>query len=87
MQAEALIIELDTPGGLDTSMRSIVKDIIGSQVPVVVFVYIPPSLYGIDIFTGSRSPVFINDGFKPQEIVAVGSFTRVMTQAKRLSVF
>ncbi len=38
MNAEALIIELDTPGGLDTSMRSIVKDIIGSSVPVIVYV-------------------------------------------------
>lgn len=37
-KAEALIIELDTPGGLDTSMRIIVKDIIGSEVPVVVYV-------------------------------------------------
>jgi len=35
---EALVIELDTPGGLDTSMRSIVKEIIGSEVPVIVFV-------------------------------------------------
>jgi membrane-bound serine protease (ClpP class) len=35
---EALVIELDTPGGLDTSMRNIVKEIIGSQVPVIVFV-------------------------------------------------
>lgn len=35
---EALIIELDTPGGLDTSMRNIVKDIIGSEVPVIVYV-------------------------------------------------
>jgi membrane-bound serine protease (ClpP class) len=35
---EALIIELDTPGGLDSSMRNTVKDIIGSDVPVVVFV-------------------------------------------------
>lgn len=35
---EALIIELDTPGGLDTSMRSIVKDIINSEVPVIVYV-------------------------------------------------
>jgi membrane-bound serine protease (ClpP class) len=35
---EALVIELDTPGGLDTSMRNIVKDIIGSEVPVIVFV-------------------------------------------------
>jgi membrane-bound serine protease (ClpP class) len=38
MKAEALIIKLDTPGGLDTSMRSIVKDIIRSDVPVVVYV-------------------------------------------------
>lgn len=38
MRAEALVIELDTPGGLDTSMRSIVKAIIGSSVPVVVYV-------------------------------------------------
>ncbi len=37
-KAEALIIELDTPGGLDTSMRSIVKDINASDIPVVVFV-------------------------------------------------
>lgn len=36
--AEALVIELDTPGGLDTSMRNIVKEIIGSDVPVIVFV-------------------------------------------------
>ncbi|MBA4371907.1 MAG: serine protease [Thermodesulfovibrio sp.] len=37
-RAEALVIELDTPGGLDTSMRSMVRDILGSGVPVVVFV-------------------------------------------------
>ncbi len=38
MQAEALVIELDTPGGLDTSMRNIVKEIIGSSIPVIVYV-------------------------------------------------
>jgi membrane-bound serine protease (ClpP class) len=36
--SEALIIELDTPGGLDTSMRDIVKDISSSTVPVIVYV-------------------------------------------------
>lgn len=36
--AEALIIQLDTPGGLDTSMRDIVKVIIASNVPVIVHV-------------------------------------------------
>jgi membrane-bound serine protease (ClpP class) len=38
MKAAALVIELDTPGGLDTSMRSIVKDIMGSSIPIVVYV-------------------------------------------------
>lgn len=37
-KCEALVIELDTPGGLDASMRTIVKDIIGSEVPVVIYV-------------------------------------------------
>ncbi len=37
-QAEALVIELDTPGGLDTSMRQIAQGIINAKVPVVVFV-------------------------------------------------
>ncbi len=36
--ALALIIQLDTPGGLDTSMRDIVKDIVNARVPVVVYV-------------------------------------------------
>ena len=37
-QAGALIILLDTPGGLDSSMRQMVKSIIGSAVPVVTYV-------------------------------------------------
>ncbi|MFQ5853633.1 MAG: nodulation protein NfeD [Candidatus Binatia bacterium] len=36
--ARALIIQLDTPGGLLTSTRSIVKEILGAPVPVVVYV-------------------------------------------------
>ncbi|HID95227.1 MAG TPA: nodulation protein NfeD [Candidatus Latescibacteria bacterium] len=36
--AECLIIELDTPGGLMKSMRSIVKEILSSPVPIVVYV-------------------------------------------------
>jgi len=37
--AECLIIELNTPGGLLKSSRVIVGDLLGSPVPVVVFVY------------------------------------------------
>lgn len=37
--AQALVILLDTPGGLDDSMRSIVKDFYASRVPIVVYVW------------------------------------------------
>ncbi len=37
-EAECLIIKLDTPGGLDASMRVIVKRIMAAEVPVVVYV-------------------------------------------------
>jgi len=37
-KAACLIIELDTPGGLAESMRDIVMSILGSRVPVVVYV-------------------------------------------------
>lgn len=36
--ASAVIVQLDTPGGLDSSMRDIVQRINGARVPVVVFV-------------------------------------------------
>ena len=37
-KAELLIIQLDTPGGLDTSMRMIIKEMMASSVPIVVYV-------------------------------------------------
>ncbi len=37
-RAVALVIELDTPGGLDISMRAIIKEMMSSEVPTVVYV-------------------------------------------------
>jgi len=37
-RAAALVITLDTPGGLDTSMRQMVQDLLNSSVPIIVFV-------------------------------------------------
>lgn len=36
--AAAVLLELSTPGGLDTSMRDIIRAIIGSRVPVIAYV-------------------------------------------------
>ncbi len=36
--AECLIIRMDTPGGLDLSMRSIIKEMMGAGIPVIVYV-------------------------------------------------
>ncbi|HZM79812.1 MAG TPA: nodulation protein NfeD [Candidatus Limnocylindrales bacterium] len=35
---QALLVELDTPGGLDTSMRQIIQRFLGADVPVIVYV-------------------------------------------------
>ncbi len=37
-QAQALIIQLDTPGGLDSSMREIIQAMWSSKVPIIVYI-------------------------------------------------
>ena len=41
--AAAIVLEMDTPGGLDSSMREIIKRMISSRVPVIVYVSPPGS--------------------------------------------
>jgi len=36
--AECLIIQMDTPGGLDLSMRSIIKEMMNADIPIIVYV-------------------------------------------------
>jgi membrane-bound serine protease (ClpP class) len=36
--AQALVVQLNTPGGLERSMRSMVQTILGSPIPVIVYV-------------------------------------------------
>ncbi|MDP6459993.1 MAG: nodulation protein NfeD, partial [Candidatus Hydrothermarchaeota archaeon] len=38
-QKQAVIIQMDTPGGLDTAMREIIQSIQTSEIPVVIYVY------------------------------------------------
>src|SRR5438093_13714386 len=45
-RAPLVVFTMDTPGGLDTSMRDITQRILRSQVPVAVFVSPPGSRAG-----------------------------------------
>ncbi|MGH3034853.1 MAG: NfeD family protein [Gaiellaceae bacterium] len=40
---DAVVLLMDTPGGLDSSMRAIIKEELAAEVPVVVYVYPPGS--------------------------------------------
>jgi len=78
MGAAAVLVTVNTPGGLDSSMRAIIQRILESPVPVVVYVYPSGShaasagffvLLSADVAamapgtsTGAASPVFVIGG-------------------------
>jgi membrane-bound serine protease (ClpP class) len=37
--AQLVVVEMDTPGGLDSSMRAMIKDILAAPLPVAFFVH------------------------------------------------
>ncbi|MCA1790402.1 MAG: nodulation protein NfeD [Thioalkalivibrio sp.] len=78
-EVELLVLKLDTPGGLDSSMRDIVKAMLASEVPVVTYVHPAGGraasagtymLYGSHVAAmtpatniGSATPVQMGGGF------------------------
>jgi membrane-bound serine protease (ClpP class) len=64
---DAVVIEMDTPGGLDTSMRDIIKKMLAAPIPVVVYVYPPGS-------RAASAGVFIT---MAADVAAMAPFTNI----------
>jgi membrane-bound serine protease (ClpP class) len=81
---DAVVILLDTPGGLDSSMRNMIKSMLDSEVPVIVYVSPPGSraasagvflAYAADVAAmapqtniGSSTPISTGGGDIPEDL-------------------
>ncbi len=82
-RSAALVVEMDTPGGLAASMRDVIQAVLASPVPVVVYVY-PPGARAASAgamialaahvlamapgtHIGAAHPVTLGPGAKPDE--------------------
>ena len=54
--ARALIIQMDTPGGLLNSTRTIVKEMLGAEVPLMV--YVAPSRSSLCVTPAVGRPIY-----------------------------
>jgi hypothetical protein len=75
--AVAVVVRRDTPGGLDGSMREITRAMLGSPVPVVVYVA-PPGRWRARVVP-NRFPIF-SDPRRPADSAAPLSDTSAWTK-------
>lgn len=99
--AAAVVLEVDTPGGLSSAMDDIIADVVGSEVPVVVFVaptgaraasagvFIAYAAHVAAMAPGTRigsaSPVFLGEGGETDETMARKVTNDAVSQIKNLA--